>query len=462
MKFRVVFIVSFLWVLPYYAQLGELERFDCTYSKEITIPFNYSETQAEIKPQLNQVVFYSYRDQFTYWYKITAKSNNKLSLNISAINDSDSYVVYCYQYNNADFCTKLYNQKLKPITTPYDVGLGSEKTGAAIQTLDIQKNNIYYVSVLNTSLNNCGHNLKLSYGLDTLKVKAFHSPCKKDIVTLPVTQKVVKPITKVKDTTVALNPNIAPIIKDTIKTKELVLEPKVINNPITQIKDTVIAIESISESKIDYLVKDHEKLNLINSTITVVDLDTKDPKPLINKGIGKWEMFFEKNKKYKIKCTAFGYKDLQLTTDLTNQDSLELLLEPLKVGDNFIMKSIYFHPNTYALRKESNEELLRLLSYLTENPSVTIEIQGHTNGDNKIYKNKAYEKLGEEWNFHGSSKNLSLKRSETIKNYLVNNGIASERLFSVGRGGDKPIIKNPETMEEGQRNIRVEVVILKN
>ena len=59
MKFRFVFIISFLWVLPYYAQLGELERFDCTYSKEITIPFNYSETQTKNKPQLNQVVFYT-------------------------------------------------------------------------------------------------------------------------------------------------------------------------------------------------------------------------------------------------------------------------------------------------------------------------------------------------------------------------------------------------------------------
>jgi len=462
MKFRFVFIISFLWVFPYYAQLGELERFDCTYSKEIIIPFNYSETHADVKPQLNQVVFYSYRDQFTYWYKITAKSNNKLSLNISAINDSDSYVVYCYQYNNADFCTKLYNQKLKPITTPYYVGLGSEKPGLVNQALDIQKDNIYYVSVLNTSLNNCGHNLKLSYGLDTLKVKAFHTPCKKDISTLSITQKAVKPIVKVKDTVVALKPKIVPVIKDTVKTKELVLEHKIINEPITQIKDTIKTSSQIIESKIDYIVKDQKKLNLINSTITVIDLDTKDPKPLINIGIGKWNMFFDKNKTYKIKCTAFGYKDLQLTVDLTNQDSLELLLEPLKVGDNFIMKSIYFHPNTYALRAESNEELQRLLSYLTENPSVTIEIQGHTNGDNKIYKNKAYEKLGEEWNFHGSSKNLSLKRSQTIKNYLVNNGIAPERLFSVGQGGDKPIIKNPETMEEGQRNIRVEVVILQN
>ena len=99
---------------------------------------------------------------------------------------------------------------------------------------------------------------------------------------------------------------------------------------------------------------------------------------------------------------------------------------------------------------------------MTDNPSVKIEIQGHTNGDNKIYKNKAYENLGEEWNFKGSSKTLSLKRAEAIKKYLINNGIDSERLIPVGQGGHKPIIEHPETMEDGQRNIRVEVVILNN
>jgi outer membrane protein OmpA-like peptidoglycan-associated protein len=126
------------------------------------------------------------------------------------------------------------------------------------------------------------------------------------------------------------------------------------------------------------------------------------------------------------------------------------------------MKSIYFHPNTFALKKESASDLVKLLKYLTDNSEIKIEIQGHTNGDNKIYKNKAYENLGEAWNFKGSSKKLSLKRAEAIIQYLTVNGINSERLIPVGFGGDKPIIDNPETMEDGQKNIRVEVSILQN
>lgn len=459
MKFNLVSIICFLWIAPYYAQLGELERYDCTYSKEITVPFNDFESQStNTKPQLNQVVFYSYRDQFTYWYKITAKTNEKISFNVSAINDSDSYVVYIYQYNNTDFCKKLYYSKIKPITEPYYLGMGGEQSGASYHSIDIKKDNIYYISVLNTSLNNCGHHLNLCYSSDTLKVKAYHTPCKKDISTLPIVKKVIKPLLK-KDTTTIQNSkavseskNQAPIIIATIEdTKKDTLKTN-INN----LKNETF------QKKTKCLVKDKKKLNLINSNIEIVDINKNEALDNINSNIGQYEFVFEKNKKYKIKCTKLGYNDLQTYIDFINQDSIELFLEPLKVGDNFIMKSIYFHPNTYALRKESNTELQRLLYYLIENPSITIEIQGHTNGDNKIYINKAYEKLGEEWNFHGSSKNLSFKRAETIKNYLINNGITPERLFPVGHGGSKPIIENPETMEEGQKNIRVEVVILKN
>ena len=78
MKRFKIFTICYFFISIYYSQIGELDRFDCNYSKEITIPFDFSETSSIIHPQLNQVVFYSYRDQFTYWYKITAKSNEKL------------------------------------------------------------------------------------------------------------------------------------------------------------------------------------------------------------------------------------------------------------------------------------------------------------------------------------------------------------------------------------------------
>ncbi len=464
MKNGCFIIIYFTFCMLGYGQVGELERFDCNYSKGITVPFDYSESQKNIKPQLNQVVFYSYRDQFTYWYRITAKFNEKLNFKVAAMNDSDSYVVYVYQYNDIDFCNKLYQQKLKPIAKPFYVGYGSDKTETEYKTLNVQKENVYYISVLNTSRNNCGHYMQLGYNKDTLHVKALHLPCKKDVETLSLTQ-VPKPELVKKDSLMPPKPLLSTVIKDSIPKKE---EPAPVQKPaIAVVKDSVKITEPVKKPEMfntnfQYLIKDKQKLSFINANLVIVDLDNKERIALTNTAAGMYTATLEKDKHYKLKSTAFGYTDLELNVNLEEGNTTELLMEPLKVGDNFIMKSIYFHPNTYALRRESATELQNLLNYLTDNPSVSIEIQGHTNGDNRIYKNKANEGLGEAWNFQGSAKNLSLKRAEAIKTYLVNNGISAERLVPVGHGGSKPIIENPETMEEGQRNIRVEVVILKN
>jgi outer membrane protein OmpA-like peptidoglycan-associated protein len=471
-KIRCGFWIFFWFIsLNNDAQIGELDRYDCNYSKEIIIPFNYSEAPENNKPLLDQTVFYSYRDQFTYWYRIIAKKNETLYYKVSALNDSDSYTVYTYQYNNPDFCNKLYFQKIKPLSPSFNANVPANLLKTNYKKITLIKDQVYYISVLNTSINNCGHQLILTYGIDTLKVKALHLPCKKDISFISIVKKVSKQTDKTKDTTllIAIKPKFP--ITDTLKPIKVEVETKTTQPEITKnqqsVKDTIksqitLPINKKGEQTLLCLVKDGKKLNFITTKLTAFDDETHDELSLINSEKGKWNAKIEDNKVYKLKSTAFGYKDLEIKVNTSNTSTVELLMEPLKVGDNFIMKSIYFHPNTYALRKESAGELQTLLKFLTDNPEVNIEIQGHTNGDNKIFKNKAYINLGEEWNFQGSAKKLSLKRAEAIKDYLVNNGIATERLSPNGYGGNKPIIDNPETMEEGQRNIRVEVSILKN
>src|ERR1039458_3138223 len=89
---------------------------DCMYAKEIIIPFNYQDNAAnKTKHHLNQTVFYSYRDQFSYWYKVVVKENATLKFNVKPINDSDEYAVYVYQYNATDFCDKVYYRKISPV-----------------------------------------------------------------------------------------------------------------------------------------------------------------------------------------------------------------------------------------------------------------------------------------------------------------------------------------------------------
>ncbi len=441
---RWIFILSVIILSAINSKAQTVEgNNDCTYSKEIIIPFNYTVVGvSKTKPQLNQTVFYSYRDQFSYWYKVIVKADAKLRFKVSPINDSDEYVVYVYQYNEKDFCDKVYYHKIKAVKPsfftgnkaaddPYDL---SERSFAA------KKDNVYYISVLNTSLNNCGHNFYLVDEKDTLRVKALHLPCKRDIATVSA-KKVPLTAPKKQDTIVANITLPPPIIrKDTVK--------PVLTNTITTLVCRVL---------------DATKKTTIDATILVTDQKTNEQVQITQTAKGTWTSTVEKGNMYKIKCAAFGYKTATQTVSIDSiHNIIDILLQPFKEGENFVMKSIYFFPNTYALKKSSFEELQKLLQFLLNNETVRIEIQGHTNGDHHIAKNKAYATLGEEWNYEGSAKTLSQKRAEVIKNYLETNGVSDNRIEAKGYGGKKPIIKDAQTNEEGQLNIRVEVSILKS
>ncbi len=353
------FIFLAISIYTTHAQANEGTN-DCTYAKEIIIPFNYSESgKPTTKHNLNQTVFYNYRDQFSFWYKIVVKDNAMLKFKVKPVNDSDEYAVYVYQYNEKDFCDKIYKQKIRPAKASFFTGNVSKENPYDLneKSFAAKKDNVYYISVLNTSLNNCGHSFYLINEKDTLKVKAIHLPCKRDLTALSV---------------------------------------------------------------------QHASLPKKQDTVTA-----------------------------KIKV------DAPMVTKKDSVQSVSAAFKSLKEGDHLVMKSIYFYPNTYALKKSSSAELQKLLQYLSANETVRIEIQGHSNGDHRIAKNKAYSTLGEEWNFEGSAKNLSQKRAETIKKYLETNGIKPERLEAKGYGGKKPIIKDPQSNEEGALNIRVELVVLK-
>lgn len=435
-RFRLL-LFSLLCACPgLWAQTGELDHFDCLYAKEVVVPFK----AVDFTPILDQTVFYSYRDQFSYWYRINVKDNASLTFKVSPINDSDSYAVYVYQYNGDDFCKNVFQQKAKPVKSsffsdyipgdiPFDL---SEKTFRAL------KNNTYYICVLNTSPNNCGHRLRLQDGKDTLRVNAVHMPCKRELSALAVTPPVVKQMPVIRDSIIAPTPTLA------------IVQPTVAAEPLPQHQLQTITC----------LVKDSEKQTAVDARLSVMDATTGEEIAMEQSGKGAYTGTLETGKPYRIKSTAFGYQASDKVYTLQGKQ-FEVMMEPLKEGANFIMRSIYFYPNTYALKKESSDELQKLLGFLSEHATVSIEIQGHTNGDNRIYKNKSYEGMGEEWNFQGSAKKLSQKRAEAIKQYLESNGIAADRLVATGFGGEKPIIKDPETMDEGQRNIRVEVVILK-
>ncbi len=122
----------------------------------------------------------------------------------------------------------------------------------------------------------------------------------------------------------------------------------------------------------------------------------------------------------------------------------DLYLKKIEVGVTVRLKNIYFDFDKTTLKSESFVELNKVVDLLKQNPSVEIEIAGHTDS-----------KGGDDYNL-----NLSQGRSQAVVDYLISQGIESYRLTAHGYGESRPIDTN-DTEEGRANNRRVEFTVLK-
>jgi outer membrane protein OmpA-like peptidoglycan-associated protein len=121
---------------------------------------------------------------------------------------------------------------------------------------------------------------------------------------------------------------------------------------------------------------------------------------------------------------------------------LNIKLQKIKTGSTTVLNNIFFDTDSYALLEKSKSELERLVGFLKVNPSIRIKINGHTD-------NQGDEK---------SNKILSENRAKAVVNYLIKEGISSDRLSSAGFGATIPIDTN-QTEDGRAKNRRTEFKI---
>lgn len=145
------------------------------------------------------------------------------------------------------------------------------------------------------------------------------------------------------------------------------------------------------------------------------------------------------NKTYEIIAQKNGYfnkSTLFSTSYETKSDTLqwEVKLQKIDTIHGIIINNIYFDFNTDILKPESKQALNKLYKLLIMNPSLRIEIGAHTDAKgSELYNMK-----------------LSLKRAETVVNYLVEKGIGRNVLSAKGYGKSTPI-NNDSTSPKNRR-----------
>lgn len=106
-----------------------------------------------------------------------------------------------------------------------------------------------------------------------------------------------------------------------------------------------------------------------------------------------------------------------------------------------LKKGINFETGSAKLTKASHKTLNDIVALLKKITAAKLEIQGHTDNVGSPEKNKV----------------LSQDRAQAVVDYMVDNGIASDRLRAAGYGQDKPIADN-KTKKGRAQNRRVELV----
>lgn len=166
-------------------------------------------------------------------------------------------------------------------------------------------------------------------------------------------------------------------------------------------------------------------------------------------GTGDYTISLARGKRYGFRAEKEGFFPVSDNLDATKLDKYtevkkDLYLVPVEVGEVVRINNVFFDFAKYELRPESYPDLNRLASFLKTNASVEIQLLGHTDNVGK----------------DGDNIKLSENRIQSVKSYLVSQGIDAVRMSAKGYGKSKPIAAN-DTEEGRQQNRRVEFTIVK-
>ncbi len=121
----------------------------------------------------------------------------------------------------------------------------------------------------------------------------------------------------------------------------------------------------------------------------------------------------------------------------------DIKLKKVEVGESIVLNNIFFDTGAATLRPESYAELGVLNKLMLDNPSIKIEISGHTDNVGSAAINQR----------------ISEQRARSVVEFLIERGIDRDRLTYKGYGFDKPIAPN-DTPEGRQLNRRTEFEII--
>ena len=206
--------------------------------------------------------------------------------------------------------------------------------------------------------------------------------------------------------------------------------------------------------------------SLVTYTGTVVNLRTENPIPGIQVSYkklpyesemgdlktdanGQFTVYFRAREEYSFSIEGEGFiKVSEIIKPLEGANeqlvvARTFMLSEGGVGSVLKLENLKFGLGEATILTESFGELDNLVKMLTNTPNMVIRLEGHTD-----YVGNPSANL-----------NLSQMRVDEVKKYLVEKGVAQERVETKAFGGSQPLVRSNSSQERAV-NRRVEVRIL--
>lgn len=198
---------------------------------------------------------------------------------------------------------------------------------------------------------------------------------------------------------------------------------------------------------------------LTGATVTVVD--PANNKTVYTRSVGAdgtYSFTLEDHQPLKVQADATGFisnsaamgTPADMEEEMMKYPDLCLLPEAPKVDEKFVIENVYYDFNKADLKPESFTALDEIVRMLNTYPNMSIELGAHTDS-----------KGSDTYNMK-----LSEARAQSVVKYLVEKGIAAERLVAKGYGETAPVAPNEidgkDNPEGREKNRRTEFKVLKN
>lgn len=211
-------------------------------------------------------------------------------------------------------------------------------------------------------------------------------------------------------------------------------------------------IQPIPSSYVTGTIRDYTTLKPVEAHISLIDLQSKrETMNSYSSVTGGFMVCLPSDNSYALFAQAPGYLFYSENFNLKGLYSfdkpyhLDVLLKPVRQGEVTIMRNVFFETDSYELLPESTVELDRVVETLSQNPTIKVEIGGHTDNQGAPDYNQK----------------LSERRAKSVVDYLLSKSVSPERVSWKGYGESQPVA--PNSSPEGRAmNRRTELKILEN